>query len=374
MRKYQFDGIRFVLFLMVFATHYHPMPLRVAYLGYALPVFFVMSGFLITNVLLSADDPSLSAKLKTFYARRILRICPAYFVVVLLLISLGAVTYPLSYLLYWINVKLFDLSVAWPLARFHSWFLEAWRPESLHLWSLSVEEQFYILYPLALYSTPVRYRTAMLFAVLCLSIASRFWLMAHYPQSFYGTLLPVCSEYFVWGCLFAWLDVRKRLGALSAAWSFGLSTLAILALVGIEHRLGHSGFLQFTTSHYQTPIALAMGFFIWGLWSLDDRHWVARALSWKPLVYFGAMSYTLYLVHLLALDVFSSTGIELPFSTQTDRIVGAFITTLFMGIAIWHLVEKPVYSLRRYLPYAKSEIPVGRRQGSETGYRQPDSR
>ncbi|MGH8547789.1 MAG: acyltransferase family protein [Methylococcales bacterium] len=374
MRKVQFDGIRFVLFLMVFTTHYHPMPLKVAYLGYALPVFFVMSGFLITHVLLSANDPTLIGKLKTFYARRILRICPAYFVVVLLLIGLGALTYPLSYLFYLINIKLFALSVAMPFGQFHSWFLNAWRSESLHLWSLSVEEQFYILYPLALYLTPIRYRTAMLFSVLVLSIVSRFWFMAYYPKSFYGSLLPVCSEYFVWGCLFAWLETRNHLSAMSPSWTMGLATLVTLILIGTEHQLGHSGFLQFTTSHYQTPIALAMGFFIWGLWSIDDRHWVAKVLSWKPLVYFGAMSYTLYLVHLLALDVFLSTGIDLPFSNRTDRIVGAFLTTLLMGIAIWHLVEKPVYSLRRYIPYAKSEIPAERQRGSGTGYRQSDSR
>lgn len=374
MRKYQLDGIRFVLFLMVFTTHYHPMPLKVGYFGYALPVFFVMSGFLITNVLLSANDPTLGGKLKTFYARRILRICPAYFVVVLLLIGLGALTYPLSYLFYLINVKLFALSVSWPLAQFHHWFLEAWRSESLHLWSLSVEEQFYILYPLALYLTPVRYRTAMLFAVLILSIASRFWFMAHYPKSFYGTLLPVCTEYFAWGCLFAWLESRNRLKALSPSWTLGLSTGVTLILIAAEHRLGHSGFLQFTTSHYQTPIALSMGFFIWGLWSIDDRHWVTRVLSFKPLVYFGAMSYTLYLVHLVALDIFSSTGIELPFSKLINQTVGAFITTLLMGIAIWHLVEKPVYSLRRYLPYAKSEVPAGQPRAAAAGVRQSESR
>ncbi|MGH8498513.1 MAG: acyltransferase family protein, partial [Methylococcales bacterium] len=293
MRKVQLDGLRFVLFLMVFTTHYHPMPLKVAYFGYALPVFFVMSGFLITNVLLSTNDPTLYGKLKTFYARRILRICPAYFAVVLLLIALGALTYPLSYLLYLVNIKLFALSISMPYAQFHRWFLEAWRNESLHLWSLSVEEQFYILYPLALYLTPLRYRSAMLFAVLVLSIVSRFWFMACYPKSFYGTLLPVCTEYFVWGCLFAWLETCNRLKDLSPSWTMGLSTLMTLVLIGTEHQLGHSGFLQFTTSHYPTPIALSMGFFIWGLWSTDYKHWVIRALSWKPLVYFGAMSYTL---------------------------------------------------------------------------------
>ncbi|MGR9108249.1 MAG: acyltransferase family protein [Gammaproteobacteria bacterium] len=353
MRKYQLDGIRFVLFLMVFTTHYHPMPLKVAYFGYALPVFFVMSGFLITNVLLSTNDPSLIGKLKTFYARRILRICPAYFVVVLLLIGLGALTYPLSYLLYLINIKMFVLSVSMPFAQFHAWFMEAWRSQSLHLWSLSVEEQFYILYPLALYLTPARYRTAMLFSVLLLSVGSRFWFMGYYPKSFYGTLLPVCTEYFVWGCIFAWLESRNHLKGLSASWTFGLSTLVTLALIFIEHQLGQAGFFQFTTSHYQTPIALSMGFFIWALWSLNDQHWVARALSWKPLVYFGAMSYTLYLVHLVALEIFSSTGIELPFSKPANQALGAFVTTLLMGVTIWHLVEKPIYSLRRFVPYAK---------------------
>jgi peptidoglycan/LPS O-acetylase OafA/YrhL len=374
MRKHQLDGIRFVLFLMVFTTHYHPMPLQVAYFGYALPVFFVMSGFLITNVLLSTNDPTLAGKLKTFYARRILRICPSYFVVVSLLIGLGALTYPLSYLLYLINVKLFALSVSLPFGQFHGWFLEAWRRESLHLWSLSVEEQFYILYPLVLYLTPVRYRTWMLFAVLFLSIVSRFWFMAYFPQSFYGTLLPVCTEYFVWGCLFAWLEARKRLTALPAAWTLGASTLAVLLLIITEHQLGQSGFFQFTTSHYQTPIALGMGFFIWGLWSIDDRHWVARLLSAKPLVYFGAMSYTLYLVHLVAADIFAATGIELPFAPLTNRIVGAFMTTLLMGMAIWHLVEKPVYSLRRYLPYAAGPTAAGRQRIGAAGYEPTDSR
>lgn len=358
MRKVQLDGIRFVLFLLVFTTHYHPMPLKVAYFGYALPVFFVMSGFLITNVLLSANDPSLIGKLKIFYARRILRICPAYFVAVSFLIALGALTYPLSYLLYLINIKLFTLSISMPFGQFHGWFLEAWHSESLHLWSLSVEEQFYILYPLLLYLTPLRFRSGMLFAVLVLSIVSRFWFMAYYPQSFYGTLLPVCTEYFVWGCLFAWLQARNRLKGLPPSWTMGLSTLVTLILIGVEHQLGHSGFFQFTTSHYQSPIALSMGFFIWSLWAIEDDHWVVRVLSFRPLVYFGAMSYTLYLVHLVAQDIFSLTGIELPFNPYTNRVVGAFLTTLLIGMAIWHLIEKPVYSLRRYIPYAKREISI----------------
>lgn len=343
-----------MLFLMVFTTHYYPLPAKVDYLGYALPVFFVMSGFLITNVLLSSDDPSLLGKLKTFYLRRILRICPSYYLVVALLIAAGTLTYPIQYLFYWVNMQLFGLSIADNSAGIHGWFMMAWRKESLHLWSLSAEEQFYIIYPLVLYLTPIRLRTLMLFLILIGSIAARFWFMAQYPKSFYGVLLPVCAEYFVWGCIFSWLDAGNRLTWLHPSWILSLSTLAILALIATEHYLGHQGFFQFTTSYYQTPIALAMGFFIWALWAIENDHIVARTLSWKPLVYFGGMSYTLYLVHLFALDIYKAMSVELPFDTTINEAIGAFVISLLMAMAIWHGVEKPLYSLRRYIPYFKT--------------------
>lgn len=359
MRKRQIDGIRFVLFLMVFATHYASDPLDVGYLGYALPVFFVMSGFLITNVLLSTDHPRLLKRLEVFYVRRILRICPAYYLVVLLLVTMGLVNYPLAYLGYVLNIKLFVASLG-PFAEFQQWFMEAWRRQSLHLWSLSVEEQFYIVYPLLLYLTSVRWRTAMLVTVLFMSIAARVWLMARYSRSFYGTLLPVCAEYFVWGCLFSWLESRRRLTWLSPSWALGVGLFFAVLLVAIEFHFGQSGFLQFSVSNYQTPIAAAMGFFIWGLWSVDETHIVARALSFRPFVYFGEMSYTLYLVHLIAWDLFSATGIVLPFSPETNGLIGGFVLSLLMGMAIWHGFEKPIYGLRRYLPYIGT-------QGSKTG-------
>lgn len=337
---------------MVFATHYAPNPLSVGYLGYALPVFFVMSGFLITNVLLSADQPSLWGKLKTFYLRRILRICPAYYLVVGLLIVMDSLSYPIYYLAYLLNIKLFIASLE-PSAAFEQWFVQVWRHESMHLWSLSVEEQFYVLYPIMLYLTPVRHRIVILFLVLLASIAARLWLMSTFPKSFFGTLLPVCAEYFIWGCVFSCLERSKSLSSLSPSWTMTVATIAAVGLIITEFQLRENGFLQFTTSNFQTPIAMAMGFFIWGLWSIDDSHLLARILTQKPFVYFGAMSYTLYLVHLFALDCYRRFPIDLPFSSHTDAVVGSFVLSLVMAMSIWHLFEKPIYSLKRYLPYSK---------------------
>jgi peptidoglycan/LPS O-acetylase OafA/YrhL len=353
MRKNQLDGLRFVLFLFVFATHYAEIPMKVGYFGYALPVFFVLSGFLITNVLLTNDHPSLLKRLEVFYVRRILRICPAYFLAVGILIAQGALTYPVYYLCYVLNLKLFALSLA-PGDAFYEWFIGAWRRESMHLWSLSVEEQFYIVYPLALYLTPARWRTAMLFLALAGSIAVRGWFIAYYPKSFYGTLLPVCTEYFVWGCLFAWWEGRQRLRWLAPGWTLGIATAAVVMLIATEFYFGQTGFLQFSTSYYQTPIALGLGFAIWGLWSIPDTHPVARFLSIKPLVYFGGMSYTLYLVHLIALDLFHNAQTSVPLFGAINPLAGGFIASLLMGMAVWHCWEKPIYELRRYLPYSKT--------------------
>ncbi len=350
MRKHQLDGLRFMLFLMVFATHYAPNPVQVGYLGYALPVFFVMSGFLITKVLLSTDHPRLSTRLKVFYFRRILRICPAYYLTVLVLMAMGTLSFPLSYLGYLVNIKLYALSLQ-PAAEFHQWFAQSWRAESLHLWSLSVEEQFYVVYPLILYLTAPRYRTAVLFGLLLASIAVRLWFIRYHPSSFFGTLLPVSAEYFLWGCIFSWLEHTKRLGRLAPDLTLSVSAIGLVALIAGEYYLGQNGFLQFSVSHYQTPVALAMGFFIWGLWSLPDSHTVVRVLSWPPLVYFGGMSYTLYLVHLIAAELYRRTGLDLPFSPFVDSVIGGFITSLLMAMAIWHGFEHPIYALRRYLPY-----------------------
>ena len=351
MRKPQLDGLRFILFLMVFAVHYAPDPRKLWFFGYALPCFFVLSGFLITMVLLAADGPDLATNLRVFYLRRFLRICPSYFLVLGLLAAIGSMTHPGYFATYLVNIKLFAISLDPTSPEFLAWMDGGWRRGNWHLWSLSAEEQFYILWPLALYLTPTRLRTAMLFGLVAFSIASRIVFMKYLPDVFFGALLPGCMEYFAWGCLFAWWESRRRLAALPPGPVLYASLGCIAIAIAMQYLAGPRGFLQFVTTHYQTPIALAFGFLIWTLWALPRQHEIVRILSFRPFVYFGEMSYTCYLVHLVARDVFLATGIDLPFSNYVDEVIGAYVLTLVMAMAIWHLFEKPIYGLRRHLPY-----------------------
>jgi len=355
MRRYQFDGLRFFLFMCVFTTHHFPT--RVEYLGYALPVFFVMSGFLITQVLLSADDPGLLARLRVFYLRRILRIFPAYYTFVALLLVFGSLSFPWTYLLYLVNIKWFALSVTMEPGALVHWFGGHWRTEHAHLWSLSVEEQFYIVYPLLLYLTAPRWRTAMFALLLAGSIAARFWFMKHYPQSYYSALLPVCAEYFIWGCAFAWWQDRERLGWLRPVPVFYLASAGVIALIAVEFTFGLDGYYQFRTSHFQTPVAALLGLAIWGLWNMPRGHWLVRFLSLPPFTYLGEMSYAMYLVHLVSWGLWPRLGIDLPWSRTVDFYVGTLALTVLMSMAMWHFIERPADRLKRFIPYTHPRRP-----------------
>ena len=69
------------------------------------------------------------------------------------------------------------------------------------------------------------------------------------------------------------------------------------------------------------------------------------------MVYFGNMSYTLYLVHLVSADLFIFSGIALPFSESWNLAIGGFALTILLGAVIWHFYEKPIYGLRKHFPY-----------------------
>ena len=135
------DGIRALAVLLV--VFYHLNLLGLGWVG--VQVFFVLSGFLITRLLLELrDGRALGSYLRTFFGRRVLRIFPLYylFLVVALLLSALAIPSQAGPVQHqWPYVATFTYNW-WGMTRFHekTWFLD-------HLWSLAIEEQFYLLWP-----------------------------------------------------------------------------------------------------------------------------------------------------------------------------------------------------------------------------------
>lgn len=361
-RRNQLDGLRTLLFVFVFTVHTQPDAYE--YFTYALPTFFVMSGFLITRVLWLCKAETLWAKLKIFYARRILRIVPAYAFVVALLIIFDNLQHPSAYALYYLNMKLFFVSLHQERPEFITWWTD-WDKQDLHLWSMSVEEQYYLLFPWIFYLVPQRhYGKAFLLAVF-FGITSRTWFMHYYPTSFYGFLLSSCVEYFAWGGLFSYLDLNGKLPSKPAAWwSLYLPVALMCGLVSIEYGFHYDGYFHQQTTHFMAVIAPLLGLAIWGLWSADQNSLLVRFLNWKPVVYIGHISYPMYLTHLTFIVFCHYTlgpwiaGI----SGGSARVqywvayVLAVIMTTAASAFIWHAIEQPVLRFKKHFPLDPSAL------------------
>lgn len=333
-----YDGLRFFLLLGVLEFHYlhQRLPIeRFWFLSHSLSCFFVLSGFLISHLLLSSEEAphaSLGQRLRDFYVRRGLRILPAYFfVLAVAALSVGVpyLAWQVSYLL---NIKLFLLSLEPAQIELNRYLLQ-WESNGAHLWSMGVEEQFYLLYPPALYLTPRRWRTAGLLLGIGLCIAIRCWLIATLPHSHYGNLLPVPGEYVLWGCLMAWLEVQGKASWLSSRPVFWGSGLALLALFWLDPDVGRYQYAQWRPPLHQTVYAVLLA--IWVLALKHQGHsWVVRCLSYKPFTQLGKISYGAYLVHLYMNPLADSLFPQLP------RAVSGPILSLAAAGLMWVTFEE----------------------------------
>lgn len=297
-----YDGLRFFLLLGVLQFHYLYRRADIShfwFLSYALCCFFVLSGFLITHLLLSSERKQKASRgqlLLDFYIRRGLRVFPAYYAVLVTAALTLGVPYLAWQLSYLFNVKLFLLSLE-PLQAELNRYMASWETNGAHLWSMGVEEQFYLLYPPLLLLTPRAWRTLALSLGILVCISIRVWLTLRYPLSFYGTLLPVPGEYVLWGCLMAWLEVRGRAAWLTGRAAFWSAGAGLLALFALDSDVQRYLYAQWKPPLHQTLYAVLLAVWVLGL-KHQDRSWISRLLSWGPVTRLGKISYGTYLVHL----------------------------------------------------------------------------
>jgi len=288
------DGLRAVAVLAVCIFHLNRRWLPGGFVG--VDVFFVISGFLITSVILrECENDGFSAW--EFYQRRIARLLPAFYTMALATV-LGA------FLIYsaqdfascGIGLASAVLSIANLKYMLH-WNYFIISPDAqpfLHCWSLSVEEQFYMLFPVLLaflYLKANRYKTAVL-GVLCgASLLACVVLTYPRPQwAFF--LLPTRGWELLAGSILANLGVqedaavaKKKVGRSWLAWiGLGLILSSMFALSERQEFPGYRAVI---------PVMGAVCF----LSSIGGRSWPERFLSTGPMVFVGRMSYSLYLWH-----------------------------------------------------------------------------
>jgi len=334
----QLDGLRALAVMAVIQQHWGAAAVNQAIGpgGLGVNCFFVLSGFLITGILLRArtgGDPG--EALRTFYIRRALRIFPAYYLVLVLgsLVSRHVSDDWLWHVFYLSNVRL-AIDREWPGA-------------AAHLWSLSVEEQFYLVWPAVVLFTARRWLELLMLAIVA---AAPIWrgliLTATGGNDFAAAnLLPGASDCLAMG---AWLACRRertssplppyvvyagvllwlagRVGSdLVPGWRLGLlagSTASALIFVGLVDHIVRNG---------------------------SGTRW----LAWRPLVHVGVVSYGVYLFHNFVPAFADAVSPDLA-SWMYAHGAGPFVTVAALSVGLatisWIVVERPLNELKDRVP------------------------
>ncbi len=295
-------------------------------------IFFVISGFLITTLLLQEIAAKGRVSLKLFYLRRSFRIFPCalvYLGVAALLTWMGRLSLSGKDLLhaatYTVNYE----------------FVRPWH--IIHLWSLSVEEQFYLIWPVLLFLLGARRGLRFAAAVLVLAPVTRLAMWYFLPDLRWsiGTAFQTNADALAAGCVLA--GVREWLWARPGYLRFQTSALfLIVPLLGAA-----AGVLISQESGPLLLVSYAIGQSVINIsvvLCIDRcvRHHgdaFGRLLNWRPVVFVGVMSYSLYLW-------------QEPFLNRLgSSLINAFPVNLMLAalaaLGSYYLVEKPCLNLRR---------------------------
>lgn len=271
-------------------------------------IFFVLSGFLITHLLLAEGEKTGAISLKNFFLRRCLRILPVYVAYLGVLAGLVFLNvYSGEIASSWIGALTFTRNMVGPVSSYTG-----------HFWSLAVEEQFYLLWPFCLSALLLWRRPGIamkLFLVpLCLCPALRFaGFNVEANGEFYGRLLGgnsilIYADSLAMGCLGAFLARCIFLRLSRAMSSVVIVTAVAIIILGAfwDNIIDHTG--RMAAALVPTVQAGAILIAIW-VSAQNKETLVYRFLNWAPVNGLGVLSYSLYVWHVLFLSSYAGPSL-----------------------------------------------------------------
>jgi len=350
MRNDALDGIRFVAVAAVLAFHFGVPGAKGGFLG--VDLFFVLSGFLITRILLRQVDAG-RVRLGYFWTRRVRRLAPAVVLMLAALIAWGALEASMT------SRDALRGDITATLAYVANWhfiatssYFQATGDDSalLHMWTLAVEEQFYVLWPLTLFLialfVPRRARLTFVAAVAAAGALvsawrlESLWVGADTPDRAY---MGTDSRMFgpLLGALVAVLLTRAPRAQLSRRLNTTLLALGSGTLAWAMFALG-SG--TGPTGAYPRGgallVALGSAAVIWSIATRASR--ASAVLALAPIAYLGRISYGIYIWH-WPFVVWTERGwIDLSGFSSVPRIIALAAATIAAASLSYHFVEKPI--------------------------------
>lgn len=312
------DGLRAISITLVVLSHlvkwkHISLGLVATYGALGVHVFFVLSGYLITNLLLREHERSSTISLRDFYIRRAFRIFPAAFVFIAVVVAL-----------YWHEMRWYHTAAA----LLYVANMDLSRPWIFgHLWSLGIEEQFYLLWPFALKKWH-HHKTAILLVVFLATPVFHAALYAFKAKSGIIASLPAYADQLAIGCLLA--IFAPRLPKISSYLALGMVAAMIFIPWFPASSPARTLFMLFVLG----PL---LNVSIAGV-VLHVIQVPYRALNWTPVAWLGKVSYSLYLWQEL-------------FCSNPAWHQGYLLAFLALGCASlsYYLVEQPMLRVREKL-------------------------
>jgi peptidoglycan/LPS O-acetylase OafA/YrhL len=371
-RVRELDGLRGIAVLIVIAFHVfkraayfteHPILITISDLtsvGWVgVDIFFTLSGYLITSILLKAKEGE--NYFKNFYIRRVLRIFPLYYIAIAAVLLFAPKVEP---------EFTQNLGKMLPLMLLYQ---QNWAPliKGLYItqylgitWSLAIEEQFYLIWPLVVYKLKPKQLIKVSIGYIVFSIFIRIlgtilWPDLDQASTFFYHSTFARFEEIVFGGLLAIFMTYS--GAEQKVYRFSMSVftifffvfiaLCLLSLPGLPNP-GYSS-IPLMLGGY-TSIALfsvgLIGVFI----THSQQNFLRRFFQNPILTFFGKYSYSMYLFHmtvaLVLLDIYWHSGMR-GWKPYVLYIVSTYLVTTLIALLTWNLLEKHMLNLKRFFEY-----------------------
>jgi peptidoglycan/LPS O-acetylase OafA/YrhL len=353
----QLDSLRAIAVILVIITHWFPETDKLniyTSVFNGVDIFFVLSGFLITRILLEnrnkagKEGASRISVIKNFYYRRFLRIFPIYYLTILLLYVAAPITGSdirnsfFYFLTYTSNYYFFNR--------------QDWDGMLSHFWSLSVEEQFYLIWPWLMLFLKKKFLLPLILTSIFLGIAAQLYLM----DVMFGDILTFCCfDGFGLGALVAWVLLFRR-SLLKKSYSISL-VLAFVGFILQVVRVASQGNTILLPSRTLTSF-VTICVIIYIIINREGKSlFFYSILSNRALIFIGKISYSVYLFHLI-LPYFTGAAFTklnqyLPsyFYQHNFYLVcfENFCLLILICYASWQIIEKPILKLKRYFEYQK---------------------
>ena len=337
----EIDGLRAIAVSAVIIYHaqittFGSQPFKGGFIG--VDIFFVISGYLITSIILKELVTTDSFSFKHFYERRIRRILPA-----LLFVMLTSLPFAWMYLLPSDLID-FSKSILYSLGFSSNFYFhysgqvygatDGLLKPFLHTWSLSVEEQFYILFPIVLLVTFKFFRKNLIYILIIgfiVSLGLAEWTSRNYPSASFYFIHARIWELLA-GSILAYFEVTKGHRSKNQLLNSILPTIGLLLII---HSIIFFDDSIFHPSFYSLSPIIGVCLIIW---FSNKNELITKILSTKLFVGVGLISYSLYLWHY---PIFAFARTTHVFKDNFIKELSSGLIILFLSILTYYLFERP---------------------------------